>query len=139
MLNKVILQGRCGNDPEKRTTGAGVPVTTVDLAVDRDFADKTSGKKETDWIKVVAWRETANFLANYFTKGRMVVVDGRLQMRKWTDKDGNKRTTAEVIAEHVYFGDSKRDSSGSYAMNQTNNYQSSDFTVLEDSDDSLPF
>ena len=136
MLNKVILQGRCGNDPEMRMTPSGVPVTTVDLAVDRDFADKTSGKKETDWITVVAWRETAKFLKTYFSKGRMAVVSGRLQIRSWTDKDGNKRKTAEVVAENVYFGDSKKDSQ---TQNPVAQAPAQNYAVIEDEDEQLPF
>lgn len=144
MLNKVILMGRCGSDPEKRSTGNGTPVTTVNIAVDRDFADKQTGDKETDWITVVAWRETANFLANNFKKGKMVVVVGRLQIRKWTDKDGNKRSSAEVVADNVYFGDSK---SSTQDGNQANGYTApansfapaSDFAMINDPDAELPF
>ena len=106
MLNKVIIAGRLGADPEMRQTQTGTPVATVNLAVDRDFKDK-SGNRETDWIPVVAWDKKAEFLSNFFTKGRVAIVEGRLQVRSWTDKDGGKRTTTEVIAENIYFGDSK--------------------------------
>ena len=111
MLNKIIIMGRLTRDPELRRTGSGTAVTSFSLAVDRDFKSQ-SGEKETDFIDVVAWRSTAEFVSKYFTKGRMAVVEGRLQMRDWTDKDGNKRTTAEVVADNVYFGDSKRDGDG---------------------------
>ena len=116
MLNHIVLMGRLARDPELRRTQAGVPVASFRLAVDRDFKDKNTGERATDWIDVVAWRTTAEFVSRYFTKGRMAVVEGRLQMRDWTDKEGNKRTTAEVVAENVYFGDSRRDGDGgSYA------------------------
>ena len=107
---------RLARDPELRHTQTGTPVASFRLAVDRDFKDKTTGEKATDWIDVVAWRQTAEFVSRYFTKGRLAVVEGRLQMRDWTDRDGNKRTTAEVVADNVYFGDSKRDAeAGGYA------------------------
>ena len=99
--------GRLTRDPELRRTGSGIAVTSFTLAVDRDYADKQTKEKETDFIDVTAWRQTGEYAAKYFTKGRMAVVSGRLQIRKWTDKDGNKRYTAEVVAENVYFGDSK--------------------------------
>ena len=112
MLNKIFIMGRLARDPELRHTQAGVPVASFRLAVDRDFKDKSTGERATDWIDVVAWRQTGEFVSRYFTKGRMAVVEGRLQMREWTDKDGNKRTTAEVVADNVYFGDSRRDGEG---------------------------
>ena len=116
MLNRVIIMGRLGRDPELRYTQAGRPVASFSLAVDRDFKDKTTGEKSTDFIDIVAWRQTAEFVSRFFTKGRMAVVEGRLQLRDWTDRDGNKRRTAEVIADNVYFGDSKRDAeAGGYA------------------------
>lgn len=133
MLNRIILMGRCGNDPEMKTTQSGVPVTTVTLAVDRDFKGK-DGSKETDWITVVAWRETAKFLKTYFSKGRMVVVEGRLQMRDWTDKDGNKRKTAEVIADSVYFADSKKD--GGNVVDPLDSFVE---VGADDNDPELPF
>ena len=115
MLNKIFIMGRLTRDPELRRTQSGTPVTSFSLAVDRDYKTQ-SGEKETDFIDVVAWRATAEFVAKYFTKGRMAVVEGRLQLRDWTDRDGNKRRTAEVIADNVYFGDSKRDAeAGGYA------------------------
>ena len=115
MLNRIILMGRLTRDPELRRTGSGTAVTSFSLAVDRDFKSQ-SGEKETDFIDIVAWRQTAEFVSRFFTKGRMAVVEGRLQLRDWTDRDGNKRRTAEVIADNVYFGDSKRDAeAGGYA------------------------
>lgn len=108
MLNKIFIMGRLTRDPELRRTQSGTPVTSFSLAVDRDYKTQ-SGEKETDFIDVVAWRATAEFVAKYFTKGRMAVVEGRLQLRDWTDKDGNKRRSAEVVADNIYFGDSRRD------------------------------
>ena len=113
MLNHIVIMGRLARDPELRRTQAGVPVASFRLAVDRDFRDKTTGERATDWIDVVAWRQTGEFVSRYFSKGRMAVVEGRLQMRDWTDKEGNKRTSAEVVADNVYFGDSRRDGDGS--------------------------
>lgn len=112
MLNRIIIMGRLGKDPELRHTQTGTPVASFSLAVDRDFKDKNPGERVTDWIDVVAWRQTGEFVSRYFTKGRMAVVEGRLQMRDWTDRDGNKCRSAEVVADNVYFGDSKRDGDG---------------------------
>ncbi|MBE6995570.1 MAG: single-stranded DNA-binding protein [Ruminococcaceae bacterium] len=114
MLNKIILMGRLTRDPELRRTGSGTAVTSFSLAVDRDFKSQ-GGDKETDFIDIVAWRSTAEFVSKYFTKGRMAVVEGRLQIRDWTDKDGGKRRSAEVVADNVYFGDSRRDGGSDYA------------------------
>lgn len=145
MLNTITLMGRLTADPELRHTGSNIPVVSFTLAVDRDFKDKATGEKQTDFIPVVAWRNTAEFAAKYFTKGRMAVVSGSLQMRKWTDKDGNKRTSAEVLAEHIYFGDSKKDgdSGGNYTGNYGDLRQSDSFgaadTPVDDYDDNLPF
>ena len=111
MLNQITIMGRLTRDPELRRTQSGTAVCSFSVAVDRDFKSQ-SGEKETDFIDVVAWRSTAEFVAKYFTKGRMAVVEGRLQIRDWQDRDGNKRRSAEVIADNVYFGDSRRDSSG---------------------------
>ncbi len=108
MLNKIVIMGRLAKDPELRRTQSGVSVTSFRIACDRDFKSQ-SGEKETDWIDVVAWRSTAEFVSKYFTKGRMAIVEGRLQTRDWTDKEGNKRVATEVVADNVYFGDSKRD------------------------------
>ena len=136
MLNRIIIMGRLGNDPEIRRTQTGTPVASFRLAVDRDFEDKSTGKRATDWIDVVAWRSTAEFVSRYFTKGRIAVVEGRLQMRDWTDKNGNKRTSAEVLAENVYFGDSKRDgaSKGEYGPADLDQ-----FSELSEDDGDLPF
>ena len=112
MLNRIVIMGRLVRDPELRTTQTGISVTSFTMAVDRDFKNKDTNEKNTDFIDVVAWRQTAEFVCKYMTKGRMAVVEGRLQMRDWTDKEGNKRTTAEVVADNVYFGDSRRDGDG---------------------------
>lgn len=108
MLNRIILMGRLTRDPELRHTSNSIPVASFTLAVDRDFKSQ-SGERQTDFIDIVAWRGTGEFVSRYFTKGRMAIVEGRLQMRDWTDKDGNKRRSAEVVADNVYFGESKRD------------------------------
>ena len=105
MLNHITIMGRLTRDPELRRTGSGIAVASFTVAVDRDFGGQ-DGQKETDFIDCVAWRNTGEFVAKYFTKGRMIVVDGRLQIRSWTDKEGNKRRTAEIVADHCYFGDS---------------------------------
>ena len=118
MLNHIVIMGRLTRDPELRRTGSGLPVASFSVAVDRDFGKNENGEKETDFIDCVAWRNTAEYVSKYFTKGRMIVVSGRLQIRSWTDKDGNKRRTAEVVADNCYFGDSKRDAEGgSYGGN----------------------
>ena len=168
MLNHIVIMGRLTRDPELRRTGSGIAVASFTVAVDRDFGGRDGGEKETDFIDCVAWRQTGEFVSKYFTKGRMIVVSGRLQIRSWTDKDGNKRRTAEVVADNCYFGDSKRDgdNSGSYGGNTYgggnsyggNNYggynapapsyggysapaatPASDFAMLEDDDAQLPF
>ena len=113
MLNKIILMGRLTRDPELRRTGSGTAVTSFSLAVDRDFKSQ-SGEKETDFIDIVAWCSTAEFVSKYFTKGRMAVVEGRLQTRDWTDREGGKRVATEIVADNIYFGDSKRDGAGEY-------------------------
>ena len=112
MLNHIVIMGRLVRDPELRTTQSGISVTSFTLAVDRDFKSRDSSEKNTDFIDVVAWRQTAEFVCKYFTKGRMAVAEGRLQIREWKDRDGNNRRSAEVVADNVYFGDSKRDSGG---------------------------
>ena len=109
MLNHIVIMGRLARDPELRHTQTGTPVATFRLAVDRDYKDKTTGERGTDWIDVVAWRNTGEFVSRYLSKGRLAVVEGRLQMREWTDKEGNRRTTAEVVADNIYFGDSRRE------------------------------
>ena len=168
MLNHIVIMGRLTRDPELRRTGSGIAVASFTVAVDRDFGGRDGGEKETDFIDCVAWRQTGEFVSKYFTKGSMIVVSGRLQIRSWTDKEGNKRRSAEVVADNVYFGESKRSSEGnsnysSYGNN--NNYGSSynsnpapapapsygggysapasapasDFAMLEDDDAQLPF
>ncbi len=157
MLNHIVLMGRLTRDPELRRTGSGVAVATFSLAVDRDFGSSATGEKETDFIDIVVWRNTAEFVSKYFTKGRMAVVSGRLQIRNWTDKEGNKRRSAEVVADNVYFGDSKRDNAdGAYgtapafggysAPAAPSGYAApsapapaSDFSMIEDDDSQLPF
>ena len=148
MLNKVFIMARLTRDPELRRTQSGTAVTSFSLAVDRDFKSQ-SGEKETDFIDVVAWRSTAEFVAKYFTKGRMAVVEGRLQIRDWKDKDGNNRRSAEVVADNIYFGDSKRDGAGSdYAAPAygapMGGYSapmggSSAFAEIDEEDGDLPF
>jgi single-strand DNA-binding protein len=142
-LNRTIFQGRFTSDPELKTTPSGVSVATFTLAVDRDFKSKETGEKETDFINFVAWRNTGEFVSRYFQKGSLAVVEGRLQMRKYTDRDGNKRIAAEVVADNVYFGGSKKDSG-----NSTPDYSASDaaldtaaeqFAELSDDDGELPF
>jgi single-strand DNA-binding protein len=134
MLNKIIIMGRLTKEVELRRTGAGTAVASFTVAVDRDFGKET-GEKETDFIECVAWKNTAEFVSKYFGKGSMIVVSGRLQIRGWTDKDGNKRKTAEVVADSVYFGDSKK--SGDTEASGNNFTQ--DFDLLEGEDHDLPF
>lgn len=136
MLNNVIIMGRLTRDPELRRTQSGTTVTSFTMAVDRDFKSQ-SGEKETDFIDVVAWRSTAEFVAKYFTKGRMAVVEGRLQIRDWTDKDGNKRRNAEVLADNIYFGDAKKD-----VDSGANRYAGGQFVEVDedfDADGDMPF
>ena len=161
MLNHITIMGRLTRDPELRRTGAGVAVTSFCLAVDRDYNPKDGGEKEVDFIDCNAWRGTGEFVAKYFAKGSMAVVSGRLQIRNWTDKEGNKRRNAEVVADSVYFGDSKKSSDGNatyQAPNPSQDYaggftetmamidkytaqgaQQSEFAMLEDNDPQLPF
>ena len=127
MLNKITIMGRLTRDPELRRTGNGTAVTSFTIACDRDFGDN-----ETDFVDIVAWRQTGEFVSKYFSKGRMAVVAGRLQFRSWTDKDGNKRKTAEVVADNVYFGDSKTD-------NQQPANTADNFAIIETEDECLPF
>ena len=167
MLNHITIMGRLTRDPELRRTGSGIAVASFTLAVDRDFSPKDGGERETDFIDCVAWRQTGEFVSKYFTKGRMAVVSGRLQIRNWNDKDGNKRRSAEVVADNVYFGDSKRDDQGGSSSFGGNAYggnsygggygapapaaggfggyaapsgpSASDFAMLDDDDAQLPF
>ena len=123
MLNHIVIMGRLTRDPELRRTGSGIAVASFSVAVERDFGNRESGEKETDFIDCVAWRQTGEFVSKYFTKGSMIVVSGRLQIRSWTDKEGGKRRSAEVVADNVYFGESKRSSSeGSSSYNSSNSY-----------------
>ena len=140
MLNHITIIGRLTRDPELRRTGSGIAVASFTVAVDRDFGSRDGGEKETDFIDCVAWRQTGEFVSKYFTKGRMIVISGRLQIRTWTDKEGNKRRTAEVVADNCYFGDSKRDSDLSNTA-ATTGYasQKQEFAELEDDDANLPF
>ena len=151
-LNRVVIMGRLTRDPELRRTQTGTAVTSFSLAVDRDFKSRESGEKATDFIDVVAWRQTAEFVCQYFTKGRMAIVEGRLQIRPWTDKDGNNRRSAEVVADNIYFGDSKRDSAGDMGGYSAPAYTapaggysapvgggSSGFAEIDEEDGDLPF
>ena len=133
MLNKITIMGRLTRDPELRRTGSGVAVASFTLAVDRDFGGQ-NGEKEVDFIDCVAWRQTGEFVSKYFAKGRMAVVTGRLQIRKWKDKDGNNRSTAEVVADSVYFGDSKKESDTTQDKPPQN-----DFAPIDYDDGQLPF
>lgn len=149
MLNHITLMGRLTRDPELRRTGSGLAVASFTLAVDRDFSGN-DGTKETDFVDIVAWRNTAEFVSKYFTKGRMAVVSGRLQIRNWTDKNGEKRRSAEVVADNVYFGDSKKDGAPQSGYpSAPSGYSApagappaaaqSDFATLDDDDGHLPF
>ena len=152
MLNHIVIMGRLTRDPELRRTGSGIAVASFSVAVDRDFGGRDGGEKETDFIDCVAWRQTGEFVSKYFTKGSMIVVSGRLQIRNWTDKEGNKRRSAEVVADQVYFGDSKRDGApagGSFSAPPaygapTGGYTapvggSSEFAEIDEEDGDLPF
>ena len=168
MLNHIVLMGRLTRDPELRRTGSGVAVASFTLAVDRDYRPE-NGEREVDFINIVAWRSTAEFVSRYFSKGRMAVVSGRLQIRNWTDTEGSKRRSAEVVADNIYFGNSKRDSDrgggqnnsgqqdygapqyggasdpgyqsdyGAFAAQPTSAAAPGDFAILEDDDSELPF
>lgn len=130
MLNTITIMGRMTRDPELRRTESGIAVASFTLACERDYAPQ-GGEKETDFINVVCWRSTAEFVDKYFSKGRMAVVSGRLQIRDWTDKEGNKRRSAEILADRVYFGDAKRDGDAQDSK--------SDFTEVQGDEDDLPF
>lgn len=137
MLNKIVIMGRLGKDPELRHTNSGTAVASFTLACDRDFKDKQTGERATDWIDVVVWRQTAEYVSRYFSKGRVAIVEGRLQVRDYTDKEGNKRRAYEVLAENVYFGDSKRD--GDKQGQRQEERQGKDFEDLNDDGGYLPF
>lgn len=156
MLNHIVIMGRLTRDPEMRKTGSGIAVANFTVAVDRDFNGQ-DGQKETDFIDCVAWRKTAEFVQKYFSKGKMIAVAGRLQVRSWTDKDGNKRRTAEIQADNIYFGESKGSDGGIRGGSVSNeggyptaeqylqqNYgvsvvPGSDYAMLDDDDNQLPF
>ena len=164
MLNHITIMGRLTRDPELRRTGSGIAVASFTVAVDRDFGGRDGGERETDFIDCVAWRQTGEFVSRNFTKGSMIVVSGRLQIRNWNDKDGNKRRTAEVVADNCYFGDNKREADGGNSFGGGNTYggnsyggnygapagnyggysapagaPASDFAMLDDDDAQLPF
>ena len=156
MLNHITIMGRLTRDPELRRTQNGTAVAGFTLAVDRDYTSKDGGAQETDFIDCVAWRSTAEFASKYFSKGRMAVVSGRLQIRPWTDKDGNKRHSAEIIVGSMYFGDSKRDSASGDSYGGPPPYgnpapasygggygapsaEPSGFAEIDDQDGDLPF
>ena len=151
MLNKIILMGRLVKDPELRRTQSGTAVTSFRIAVDRDFKSQ-DGSKQADFFDVVAWSGTAEFVSKYFTKGRMAIVEGRLQTRDWTDREGGKRVATEIVADNIYFGDSKRDGAGDYGFAPAPSYSApaaggyggpadghSDFAEIGEEDGELPF
>lgn len=141
MLNHIVIMGRLARDPELRRTQTGTPVASFRLAVERDFKDKASGERITDWIDVTAWSYTAEFVSRYFTKGRMAVVSGRLQTQEWTDRDGNKRRSVGVVADSVYWGDARREGDGQSIAAPAPSYQpQQDFIELpDDGSGNLPF
>ena len=162
MLNHITIMGRLVRDPEMRRTGSGIAVANFTVAVDRDFADKQSGEKETDFIDCVAWRQTGEFVSKFFSKGKLIVVSGRLQIRSWTDNDGNKRRAAEIVADNCYFAESKKDSDGGQKSGYGHGFSAGsfpeteamlsqygasgvpvmagqDFPLLDDDDATLPF
>lgn len=160
MLNNIILQGRLCKDVDIRRLPSGKSVASVSVACDRDFTNKETNEKETDFIDIVAFGNTADHLAKFFTKGRIIIVSGRLQIRNYTDKDGNKRRASEIVVNSVYFGDSKKSSEGTFTEQTTNAHQGStsdfsetmaminkyqaqnvqsDFVMLDDPDAQLPF
>ena len=137
MINRVIIGGRLVRDPELRYAGKdNVPVVSLRIACERDAKSK-DGEKQADFVDIVAWRNTAEFVSKYFSKGRIIIVDGRLQMRTWEDKDKNKRTTAEIVADSVYFGDSKKDVAEK--VETTSREPSGGFEDMDDEDGELPF
>lgn len=140
MLNKIFIMGRMTRDPELRTTNSGTSVASFSLAVDRNYKG-ADGEKETDFIDCVAWRQTGEFAAKYFAKGRMAVVEGRLQIRPWTDKEGNNRRSAEVIVDNMYFGDSKRDgdTGGARPASGPVNVSANDWQEADEDEGDLPF
>lgn len=139
MLNHIVIMGRLANEPKLRRTAEATPVTSFTVAVERDYS--ANGQRETDFIDCVAWRSTAEFVKSYFGKGQMIVVSGRLQLRDWTDKNGNKRRNAEIVADNVYFGqprmtEKERDE---YAQQPYPPVEPSGFEEFEEDDGALPF
>ena len=150
MLNKIVIMGRLVRDPDLRRTQAGTAVAAFTLAVERDFKDAATGERTADFIDCVAWRQTGEFVSRYFTKGRMAVVEGRLQLRDWVDRDGNKRRSAEVVVEQMYFGDSRSEGgqksgqpvpkeAGYQAAYSSTGREADEFRELQDDDGELPF
>ena len=143
MLNKVIMMGRLGRDPDVRYTNSGTKVASFSLAVDRDFKDKATGERVTDWVEIVAWRQTAEFASKWFRKGQMAVVEGRLQVRDYTDREGNKRRAVEIVADSIYFCGSReqiaRPSEGNADESSFPPAQGGEFTEMDDDDGKLPF
>ena len=147
-MNQIVIMGRLTRDPELRHTTSGTPVASFSLAVDRGYAPKDGGERQVDFIDVVAWRSSAEFVSKYFTKGQMAAVTGQLQIRDWTDKDGNKRKSAEVVADNIYFTESKKSREASfspvevkddYNASYSTPVESSDFAELDMDDGELPF
>lgn len=155
MLNHIVIMGRLTRDPELRRTGSGLAVASFSVAVERDYPNKDTGEREVDFIDCVAWRQTGEFVSKYFTKGSMIVVSGRLQIRPWVDKDGNNRKASEIVVDNVYFGGSKKDNTQTGNQNAywDSPYYSpppfrcnsgvkpavTDFAMLDDDDAQLPF
>lgn len=154
MLNHIVIQGRLTRDPELRRTGSGLAVTSFSVAVERDWSNRETGEKETDFIDCVAWRQTGEFVSKWFAKGGMIVVSGRLQIKKWVDNNGVKRHSPEIVVENVYFGESKKDrdarkekEKNAYNVGVENtpytgefsNYTPPAFSVFNDDDAQLPF
>ncbi len=151
MLNHIVIMGRLTRDPELRYTQSQTPVASFSLAVERDFGGRDGGEKQTDFIDCVAWRQSAEFVSKYFAKGSMAVVSGRLQIRDWNDREGNKRRSAEVVADNIYFGETKRREGGDNRGERADSSYSAPryeapaadtgaaFSELSDDDGDLPF
>ena len=150
MLNKIVIMGRLVRDPDLRRTQAGTAVAAFTLAVERDFKDAATGERTADFIDCVAWRQTGEFVSRYFSKGRMAVAEGRLQLRDWVDRDGNKRRSAEVVVEQMYFGESRSEGgqksgqpvpkeAGYQAAYSSTGREADEFRELQDDDGELPF
>lgn len=146
MLNHIVVMGRLTRDPELRRTGNGIAVASFTVAVDRDVANKDTGERETDFIDCVAWRSTGEVVSKYFNKGSMVVVSGRLQIRNWTNKDGQRRRTAEILVGNVYFcggkeggTQSRQEPDAGYTQQHAAQEPAAEFGMLDGYDDQLPF